>query len=214
MASDFNAKVSAGRFCPKVCGRRGLEMQNVSGERLLNFCRDHDRFITNTTFKHHEKHRYTRQPPGRDYRNQIDFIVVKNCWKTCVENSRAYPWPDFGSDDNLVGTTVRLKIKKNEFKSSRVRLNLEALSMPVMKEMYNVQVNNRFLVLQLLDEDCQLNDLFKEFKEAVLNATGEVLRKVLKKSRKPWISENTVRFMDRRQALKFLRNSEGDEERY
>ena len=147
MAGDFNAKVGTDRLDLDVCGRYGLGTLNERGERLINFCRDHDLFITNTAFKHYERRRYTWQSPGGGYRNQIDFILVKNRWKTCVENSRAYPGPDCGSDHNLVGAVVRLKIKKNEFKSRRVRLNLDALRTPMVKEVYNVQVNNRFAVL-------------------------------------------------------------------
>ena len=96
-----------------------------------------------------------------------------------------------------------------------MKLNLEALSMPIVKEMSNVQVNNRFEVLKLLDEDHQPNELFKEFKEAVLTIAREVLGKVPKKNTKPWISENTLCLMDRRWTLKSLRNSSGEvEERY
>ena len=215
VAGDFNAKVGTDFLCPEVCGRYGLGMQNDRGERLLNFCRDHDLFITNADFKHHERRRCTWQSPDGDYRNQIDFILVKNRWKTCVDNSRAYPGLDCWSNHNLVGAVVRLKIKKNEFKSRRVRLNLEALSTPIVKETYNVQVNNTFEVLKLLDEDRQPNELFKEFKEAVLTTAREVLGKVPKKNRKPWISENIPRLMDRRRTLKALRNSSEEvEERY
>ena len=83
----------------------------------------------------------------------------------------------------------------------------------MVKEMYNVQVNNRFAVLKLIDEERQPDELFKEFKEAVLTTAGEVLGKAPKKTRKPWISDNTFRLMDKRQALKALRNSseEGEE---
>ena len=59
-----------------------------------------------------------------------------------------------------------------------MRSNLEALSTSIVKETYNVQVNNRFEVLKLLDEDHQPDELFKEFKEAVLTTAREVLRKV------------------------------------
>ena len=129
VAGDFNTKVSADCLDRDICGRHGLGTLNERGERLLNFCRDLcDLFITNTAFKHHERHRYTWQSPGGNYRNQIDFILVKNRWKRCEENSRAYSGPDCGSDHNLVGAMVRLKIKRNEFTSRRVRLNLDALN--------------------------------------------------------------------------------------
>ena len=43
----------------------------------------------------------------------------------------------------------------------------------------------------------------------------EVLGKVPKKNRKPWISENTLRLMDRRRAFKALCNSSEEvEERH
>ena len=87
--------------------------------------------------------------------------------------------------------------------------------MPIVKETYNVQFNNRFEVLKLSDEDRQPNELFKKLKEAVLTTAWEMLGKVPKKKRKPWISENTLRLMDRRRALKALcDSSEEVEERY
>ena len=96
-----------------------------------------------------------------------------------------------------------------------MRLNLDALSTSIVKEMYNVQVNNRFEVLKLLDEDRPPNELLKEFKEAVLTTAGEVLGKEPKKNRKPWISDNTLHLMDKRRALKLLRNSSEEvKERY
>ena len=182
---------------------------------MLYFCQNHDLFITNTEFKYHERRRYTWQSPGEDYRNQINFFLVKTRCKTYVENSRVYPGSDCESNHHLVGAVVRLKIKKNEFMGRRVRLNLDALSMPIAKEMYNVQVNNRFQVLKLLGEDRLPNKSFKEFKKAVLTTVGEVLGKVPEKKRKLWISENILRLMDRRWALRVPCNSSEEvEERY
>ena len=215
VGGDFNTKVGTDYLNPDVCSRHGLGTLNERRERLLNFCRDHDPFITNTVFKYHERRRCTWQSPGGGYRNQIDFILVKNRWKTCVENSRANPGSDWGSDHNLVGAIVRLKIKKNEYPNKRVRLHLDALSTPIVKETYNVQVNNRFVVLNLLDEDRSPNELFKELKEAVPTTTAKVLGEAPKRTTKPWILDNTLRLMDRRRTFKALRNfSEEGEERY
>ena len=50
VAGDFNAKVGTARLDPDICGRYGLGTLNKRGERLLNFCPEHDLFITNTTF--------------------------------------------------------------------------------------------------------------------------------------------------------------------
>ena len=55
VAGNFNAKVGTDRLDPHVCGRYGLGTLNDRGKRRLDFCRDHDLFITNTAFKHHER---------------------------------------------------------------------------------------------------------------------------------------------------------------
>ena len=68
-----------------------------------------------------------------------------------------------------------------------MRLNLDALSMPIVNETYNVEVNNRFEVLKPLDEDYPSNELSNEFRGAILHKLGEVLRNVPKKNRRPWI---------------------------
>ena len=87
--------------------------------------------------------------------------------------------------------------------------------MLIAKEMYRVQVNNRFKALELLDRDRSPNELFKEFKEAVLTTARDVLGKVTKKNRKPRVSENTIRLIDGGRALKALRNSSEEvEEKY
>ena len=115
------------------------------------------------------------QSPDGDHRNQIDFILIKNRWKTYVENSTTYP----KSDHNLVGGMVRLKIKRNEFTSERMRLNLDVLSTSMINETYNVKVNNRRVTLKILDEDRPPNELFKVFKGPDLTTAGEVLETVV-----------------------------------
>ena len=51
VAGDFTVKVGADCLDRDICGRHGLGKLIEPGERLLNFCRDCDLFITNTAFK-------------------------------------------------------------------------------------------------------------------------------------------------------------------
>jgi len=113
VAGDFNAKVGAQSFDNEVCGKYGLGTANEAGERLLDFCRDNDLYITNTAFQHHERRRYTWLSPGGKHRNQIDYLLIRRRWLRSVMNSRAYPGADCGSDHNLVCATVRLRIKRD-----------------------------------------------------------------------------------------------------
>ena len=55
MADDFVVKVSANCFDRDTYGRHELGTLNERGETLLNFCRNHDLFITYAAFKHHDR---------------------------------------------------------------------------------------------------------------------------------------------------------------
>ena len=94
-------------------------------------------------------------------------------------------------------------------------LKLDVLNTPIVKETYDVQVNNRFGALKLLDKNRPRNKLFKVFKGTILTTVGEMLGKAPQKTRTPWISDTTVTLIDRRRAHKSLCNSfDEDEERY
>ena len=96
-----------------------------------------------------------------------------------------------------------------------MRWNLDALSISIVTKAYNFRLDNKFAALKILDEDRPLNELFKVFKEVVLTTAREMLGKAPKKIRKPWVSDNTLRLIDRRRVLKSLGNSsEEGEERY
>jgi len=124
MAGDFNAKIGQDTRSTGVGGKYGLGELNGNGERLLNFCQENDMVITNTLFSHHKRRRYTWCSPDGVTRNQIDYILVKRRFQKCVLNSRAYPGPDCGSDHNMVGANVRLRIRRD--------------SKPVLREVYDL----------------------------------------------------------------------------
>lgn len=107
-------------------------------------------------------------------------------------NSRAYPGLDCRSDHNAVAATVRLRIKRNLPKFRRLRLNLADLETPSVREKYNIEVNNRFESLHLLEEERTPDVLCKELKDTLKTAAEKVLGKAAKKTNKPWISEKNI----------------------
>lgn len=152
--------------------------------------------------------------PGNRYRNQIDFILINKRWLKCVTNSRAYPGPDCMSDHNLVGVTLRLKIKKQKQQTNYVKLNLCALEDPILKDAYNVEVNNRFEALRLLEEDKPPEQMFQALKTVVKNSAESVLGRAPRRRNRPWISEETLQLMDTRKHLKADRSSASGDRRY
>jgi len=112
ITGDFNTKVGQKVQDNDVGGHYGLGCRNARGESLINFCDDNKLVITNTLFQHHKRKRYTWCSTNGVTRNQIDFILVTQRFRSCVTNSRAYPGADCGSDHNLVSTNVKLRIRK------------------------------------------------------------------------------------------------------
>ncbi len=140
---DFNAKVGLQNNTNPICGRYGLGQQNESGEDLIEFCGSNNLTITNTMFKHHPRHLYTWTSPDMKTRNQIDYILFSQQWKSNVKNVRTRPGADCNSDHQLLTADVKFKLKKMKQPPHPIRLDYKTLN-----DEYRVRVTNRFEALQ------------------------------------------------------------------
>ena len=59
---NWNAKVGS-QETPEVTGKFGLGIQNEAGQRLIQFCQESARVITNTFFQQHKRRLYTWTSP-------------------------------------------------------------------------------------------------------------------------------------------------------
>ena len=59
---DWNAKVGS-QETPGVTGKFGLGMQNVAGQRLIEFCQEQALVKANTLFQQHKRRLYTWTSP-------------------------------------------------------------------------------------------------------------------------------------------------------
>ena len=110
---DFNAKIGQEwTDWENVMGHYGYGTSNARGEKLLNFCAVNNLFVTNTMFKQTKDSRqWTWESPDQKTHNKIDFILIKNTWKNCVNNSRSFPSADIGSDHQLIIANIHLRFK-------------------------------------------------------------------------------------------------------
>ena len=69
---------------PGVTGKFGLGIRNEAGQRLIEFCQENILVIANTLFQQHKRRLYTWTSPDGQHRNQIDYILCSQRWRSCI----------------------------------------------------------------------------------------------------------------------------------
>ena len=143
---DWNAKVGCQEI-PAVTGQFGLGVQNEAGQRLTEFCQENALVIVNTLFQQHKKRLYTWTSPDGQHRNQIDYILCSQIWRSSIQSTKTRPGLDSGSDHELLIAKFRLKLKKVGKITRPFRYDLNQIPYD-----YTVEVRNRFKGLDLIDK--------------------------------------------------------------
>ena len=94
---DWNAKVGS-QETPGVTGKFGLGMRNEVGQRLIQFCQENALVIANTLFQQHKTRLYTWTSPDGQHRNQIDYILCSQKWRSSIRSAKTRLGADCGSD--------------------------------------------------------------------------------------------------------------------
>ena len=110
IVKDWNAKV-ASQEIPGETGKFGLGVQNEAGQRLIvlpSECTGHNKHL----FQQHKKRLYTWTSPDGQYKNQIDYILCSQRWRSSIQSTKTRPGADCGSDHEVLIVKFRLKLKK------------------------------------------------------------------------------------------------------
>ena len=86
-------------------------------------CQDNTQVIANTLF----------------HRNQIDYILCSQRWRSSIQSAKTRPGADCGSDHELLIAKFRLKLKKVGITTRPFRYDLNQIPSD-----YTVKVRNRF----------------------------------------------------------------------
>ena len=84
---DWNAKVGS-QETSRVTGKFGLGMQNEAGQRLIEFCQENALVIANPLFQQHKRRLYTWTSPDGQHRNQIDYILCSQKWRSLYSQQK------------------------------------------------------------------------------------------------------------------------------
>ena len=142
---DWNANVG-NQEIPEVTGKFGLRVQNKAGQRLTEFCQENALVIANTLFQQHKRRLYTWISRDGQHRNQIDYILCSQRWRSSIQSAKTRPGADCGSDYALLNAKFRLKLKKIGKTTRPFRYDLNQIPYD-----YTVKVTRRFKGLDLIE---------------------------------------------------------------
>ena len=108
---DWDAKVGSQEITG-VTRKFGLEVQNEEGQRLTEICQENVLVIANTFFQQHKRRLYTWTSPDGQHRNQIDYILCSQRWRSSIRSTKTRPGANCDSDHELLIAKFRLKLKK------------------------------------------------------------------------------------------------------
>ena len=121
-------------------------MRNEAGQRLIEFCQENALVIANTLLQQHKRRLYTWTSPDGQHRNQIDYILDSQRWRSFIESAKTRLGADCGSDHELLVAKFRLKLEKVGKTSRPFRYDLNQIPYD-----NTVEVKNRFKGLDLID---------------------------------------------------------------
>ena len=122
-----------------------LGVQNEAGQRLKEFCQENALVIANTLFQH-KRRLYTWTSPDGQHRNQTDYILCSQRWRSSIQSAKRRQGVDCGSDHELLIAKFRLKLKNMRKTTRPFRYDLNQTPYDS-----TVEVRNRFKGLYLID---------------------------------------------------------------
>ena len=116
--------------------------------------------IANTLFQQHKRRLFTWTSPDGQHRNQIDYVLCSQRWRSSIQSTKTRPGADCGSDHELLIAKFRLKLKKVGKTTTPFRYDLDQIPYD-----YTVEVRNRFKGLELIDR--VPDELWNEVRDTV-----------------------------------------------
>ena len=97
---------------PRSKSKLGLGVQNEAGQRLTEFCQENALVIANTLFQQHKRRLCAWTSPDGQCRNQIDYILCNQRWRSSIQSTKTRLGAECGSDHEPLIPKFRLKLRK------------------------------------------------------------------------------------------------------
>ena len=166
-------------------------MGNEAGQRLIELCQENALVIANTLFQQHKRKLYTWTSADGQHRNQIDYILCSQRWRSSIQSTKTTPGADCGSDHELLIAKFRIKLKKVGKTTRPFRYDLNQIPYD-----YTVEVRNRFKGLDLIDR--VPDELWTEVCDIVQETNPQ--KKKCKKAK--WLSGEALQITEKKRSKK------------
>jgi len=233
IGGDFNAKIGEGA----PTGRYALGVQNENGTRLINFTRANSLVAANCLAHRHPRRLYTWRSFDGTCRNQIDYILVPERWKSGICYSKSIQGADCDTDHSLVGLKFQLRLRRLRRPQAPARYDFSN------SEQFAVELRNRFTTLakpeasdptnsiQVPNRDNHSMDLttcgertmhtqekpngnedpnamWISLRDTILETAEKTLTKKHRRKKDPWLTDETIALIELKRSCK------RDSERY
>ncbi|KAF7248571.1 Craniofacial development protein 2 [Varanus komodoensis] len=159
--------------------------------------------IANTLFQQPKRRLYTWTSPDCQHRNQIDYVLCSQRWRSSIQSVKTRPGADCGSDHELLVAKFRLKLKKVGKSTRPLRCDLNHIP-----DEYTVEVTNRFKELDLKDGVSE--EVWTEVRDIVQEVATKTIPKKKKCKKAKWLSEAALQIAEERREAK----GKGERESY
>ena len=205
---DFYSKLQ--QFGPsdqntrQILGKFGQGHRCENGQRLVNYALMSHLVITNTIFQHKPSHLLTWYSNDGVTKAQIDFLLVRQRWRSSVQDSCSYNGADTGSqsgsDHRLVAAKILLRLARQRKNKLKAGFNIGKLQDKEVRHAFNLELTNRFDALS--SDENQTPDKRRETFKTVMTETADEILGRAKIKRQHWITTRTLSIVgERRQKM-------------
>jgi hypothetical protein len=208
---DFNAKIIEdveglehlfGKYFFKADGMAVSDLSEQvqdNRERFIEFCSENELCVTNTMYDKPKNKLITHLHVGTNREqsdltpsnsDQCDFVLIDKRWKNANKNTEADMDTLQGSDHFPVWAKFRIGLKVPKKKSD------EKHAMPRKATKEEIEEFNK----HIKDE----NNTEVSFEDKLKTAAQQCVTKPKQKAKKPWITEQTLKLIDKKHELEFV----------
>src|SRR2546425_2263116 len=131
----------------------------------------------------------------------IDFVIVRNRWRSCILNTRSFPSADVNSDHQLVMSNLRLRfdVRRRNRHSNGIsrRHDLDKFREPAVVQEFQEEVKQRLSSLK----PSSLDEAAEDFSR-ILREVADISLGFRKEKKKPWISDITPALIEKRRKVR------------